>query len=70
MPGFLAADAGVPSFANFFSSYFGGHSYNITSPKCGKMLENMKKCYTNNINGNPAESCSFYINGFKRMACA
>ena len=56
-------------FANFFSSYFGTASYNLTAPKTGKMLEGMKRCYENN-SVNPLDACSYYINGFKRLASA
>ena len=60
----------VPSFGAFFSAYFGGSTYQMGSPKCGKMLENMKKCYeTNQPSGNPEEACAYYIDGFKRLAC-
>ena len=61
----------IPSFGAFFSSYFGGSTYQMGSPKCGKMLENMKKCYETNASRNesPEASCAYYIDGFRRMAC-
>ena len=63
--------ASVPSFGSFFSAYFGGSTYQMGSPKCGKMLENMKKCYeTNSASGNPEQACAYYIDGFKRLACS
>ena len=70
VPGFSPeAAAGVLSFASFFSAYFGSASYNLGGSNCGKMLENMKKCYENNST-RPAEACSYYVDGFRRMACA
>ena len=52
--GYVPAAATMPSFGSFFSSYFGGtQSYHMANPKCGKMLENMKKCYETNMTGNP-----------------
>ena len=65
------AATNFPSFGNFFSSYFGGSTYQLSDSKCGKMLENMKKCYEGSTKraDNPAESCSYYIDGFRRMAC-
>merc|ERR1719464_2394817 len=54
----------------FFSAYFGGSTYQMSSPKCGKMLENLKNCYeTNQPAGRPEEACAYYIDGFKRLAC-
>ena len=49
---FITAPA-IPSFGKFFSAYFGGSTYHMSNPKCGKMLENMKKCYETNQTGNP-----------------
>ena len=65
--GAASTQSSVPTFANFFSSYFGGASYNLKSQNAGKMLEGMKRCYENN-SVNPLQSCSYYIDGFKRMA--
>ena len=67
--GAVAASSTVPSFANFFSSYFGGATYNLGDSRCGKMLEGMKRCYENNSE-NPVGQCAYYIDGFKRMACS
>ena len=69
--GASAAAVSIPSFGAFFSSYFGGSTYKMGDSKCGKMLENMKKCYETNASRNesPEESCAYYIDGFRRMAC-
>ena len=40
-----AASVKIPSFASFFSAYFGGATYQMSDTRCGKMLESMKKCY-------------------------
>ena len=68
VPGFTENVSGLPSFANFFSAYFGNSSYNLGDSRCGKMLENMKRCYENNTS-RANDACSFYVDGFKRMAC-
>ena len=70
-PNAIAAAAALPSFGAFFSAYFGGSTYQMSSPKCGKMLEGMKKCYENSTgNGSdPEKSCAYFLDGFKRMAC-
>ena len=70
MPGAAASCAAVPSFGSFFSAYFGGATYNLGDNKCGKMLEGMKRCYESNKADDPVSHCSYYIDGFKRMACA
>ena len=69
--GAAVAAASFPSFGSFFSSYFGGSTYRLTDGKCGKMLENMKKCYetATGAGSNPEKSCAYYMDGFKRMAC-
>ena len=70
--GASAAAASIPSFGTFFSSYFGGATYRLSDSKCGKMLESMKKCYESSTsrNDNPADSCAYYIDGFRRLACS
>ena len=70
--GASVAAASFPSFGSFFSNYFGGASYRMTDGKCGKMLENMKKCYEGSTarSEDPSASCAYYIDGFRRMACA
>ena len=60
----------MPAFADFFGTYFHGKSFSVSEPKCSSMLENMKRCWENNKNGNPEDQCSYYINGFERLACA
>ena len=62
----------VPSFGSFFSAYFGGATYKMSDNKCGKTMENMKKCYETSTKReqDPVATCAFYIDGFKRMACA
>ena len=45
MPAMAATQ--VPSFGDFFGTYFAGRSFNVTNPKCTSMLEGMKKCYEN-----------------------
>ena len=59
----------VPSFGDFFGSYFAGRSFNVTNPKCATMLEGMKKCWENHENSDPVGTCNYYISGFERMAC-
>ena len=69
--GFLPAGPSMASFGSFFSAYFGNSTYHMMSnPKCGKMLENMKKCYESNQSGNPEQACAYYIDGFRRLACS
>ena len=63
------AAASVPSFGDFFATYFAGRSFNVAEPKCTKMLEGMKRCYENHSTKAPVESCQYYIQGFERMAC-
>ena len=58
-----------PSFASFFSAYFGLDSIQIKDQKCGKVLANMKRCFYNHPS-NPVDACAFHIDGFKRMTCA
>ena len=61
----------MPSFADFFHSYFGGSTIQVSNASCGKMMENMKRCYENHSkDGSSVAQCSYYIDGFKRMACA
>ena len=72
VPGNAAPAApGIPSFGAFFSAYFGGSTYSMSDAKCGKMLENMKKCYETSAKraDDPQASCAYYIDGFRRMAC-
>ena len=70
VPNVFTSNPALPSFGAFFSAYCGGAAYQMSSPKCGKMLENLKKCYeTNTPSGNPEQACAYYIDGFKRMAC-
>ena len=68
----VAAAATVPSFGSFFSAYFGGSTYQMSDSKCGKMLENMKRCYERSTSrsDDPEASCAYYIDGFRRMACS
>ena len=61
--------SGIPSFDDFFSTYFAGRSFNVTEPKCNTMLEGMKKCYENHAEKNPVNTCQYYIQGFERFAC-
>ena len=70
--GASGAGASIPSFGSFFSAYFGGATYKMGDSRCSKMLENMKKCYetSSSRNDNPESSCAYYIDGFRRMACA
>ena len=55
MPAMAATQ--VPSFGDFFGSYFGGRPMNITNPKCTSMLEGMKKCYENHAKADPINTC-------------
>ena len=70
--GATAGAVACPSFGSFFSAYFGGSTYKMSDSKCGKMLENMKKCYetSSSRSEDPSASCAYYIDGFKRMACS
>ena len=65
-----AAATQMPAFSDFFATYFGGRSFNVAEPKCTGMLENLKRCFENNSDGNPEEQCAYYVNGFERLACA
>ena len=64
-----AAATQIPSFGDFFSTYFAGRSFNVAEPKCSVVLEGMKKCYENNSTTNPVANCQYYIQGFERFAC-
>ena len=70
--GASAAVLAVPTFGTFFSTYFGGSTYQLSDSRCGKMLENMKKCYETSSarSEDPSASCAYYIDGFRRMACS
>ena len=46
--GFMAAAVSVPTFANFYQSYFGSAPQNLTNPKCTSFLSGMKSCFENN----------------------
>ena len=59
---------GVPSFGDFFATYFAGKSFNVSEPKCSAMLEGMKRCYENHT-ATPEESCAYYVQGFERFSC-
>ena len=65
-----AAAAGLPSFGDFFGTYFAGRSFNVTDPKCSTMLESMKRCWENHSNGDAEDACGYYIQGFERLSCA
>ena len=43
----------IPSFGDFFSTYFAGKSFSVSDPKCSTMLEGMKKCYENHATNDP-----------------
>ena len=60
----------VPSFGDFFGTYFAGRNFSVANPKCSSMLESMKRCWENHTDSDPTEACQFYINGFERLACA
>ena len=59
---------GVPSFGDFFATYFAGKSYSCHEAKCNTMLEGLKKCWENHATKNPQEQCAYYIQGFERVA--
>ena len=71
VPGGAQAAPAIPSFGSFFSAYFGGSTYQMSDSKCGKMLENMKRCYesASKRSDDPQASCAYYIDGFRRMSC-
>ena len=66
----VAATSTIPSFSDFFATYFAGKSFNVAEPKCNTMMEGMKRCYENHADKAPVETCQYYIQGFERMACA
>ena len=70
--GATAGALAVPTFGAFFTSYFGGSTYRLSDNRCGKMLENMKRCYESSTSRSedPAATCSYYIDGFKRLSCS
>ena len=70
--GASVAAASVPTFGSFFTAYFGGSTYQLSDSKCGKMLENMKKCYESSTarSEDPTASCAYYVDGFRRLACS
>ena len=70
--GATATAASIPTFGSFFSSYFGGSTYRLSDGRCGKMLENMKRCYESAASreDDPQTSCAFYIDGFRRLSCS
>ena len=43
----------VPSFGDFFATYFAGKSYSCHDAKCSTMLEGLKKCWENHSTKNP-----------------
>ena len=51
----IAASAvkAIPSFGDFFATYFAGKSFSVAEPKCSSMLEGMKKCYENHSSADP-----------------
>ena len=67
--------ASVPAFGTFFQSYFGSNmSMNKmgSDDRCGKMFFNMKRCYESSTKRAEdfESSCSYYIDGFRRLACS
>ena len=68
--GFAAGVSAVPSFSQFYSAYFAGQPYDFGDNACGRLMRGMKKCYETNQNNDPMSTCSYYIDGFKRMTCA
>jgi hypothetical protein len=40
------SNSAFPSFGQFFQSYFGSASFNISNKQCSSMLEGMKKVRT------------------------
>ena len=68
--GMGASSTSVPSFGDFFATYFAGKSYYVSEGKCSVMMEGMKKCWENNsAKGDPQSTCAYYIQGFERMSC-
>eukprot|EP00347_Sterkiella_histriomuscorum_P020300 403338333 len=59
----------IPSFNDFFSSYFGAKNLSVSNERCQKLVDGLKRCYTNHQNNEPVENCQFYINGTQR-ACS
>ncbi len=62
--------SGIPSFGDFFATYFAGRSFSVAEPKAANMLEGLKKCYENHAESDPVSTCQYYIQGFERFACA
>ena len=69
MVGAVRQESSLPSFADFFQSYFGGSTIQVSNASCGRMMENMKRCYENHADKDPVDTCQYYIQGFERMAC-
>jgi len=65
VPGIEAAKSEIPSFANFFHSYFGFQQFNIKTDRCSKLLSSAKSCFENNT-ARPIEACSYYLDTFSR----
>ena len=59
----------IPSFGDFFATYFAGRSFDVSNQRCSTMLEGMKRCYENHSSESPVDSCQYYIQGFERFAC-
>ena len=51
------AVGGIPSFGDFFATYFGGRSFSVSEPNASKALEGLKKCYENHSSSDPVSAC-------------
>jgi hypothetical protein len=67
--GALLLAGSCPTFARFFQDQFGGNAQNLTDNRCTQFLGGLKRCFESNPE-NAANSCAYYIDGFKRMSCA
>ncbi len=68
--GLVAATTTIPTFNTFFSTYFGGATYNSDNTACGRMMSSLRRCYETNAAANPLAACQYYVDGFKRLNCA
>ena len=47
----------VPTFGDYFATYFSGRSFNCANDNCSKALEGLKRCWESHATKNPQEAC-------------